>query len=355
MNHIQVFQRPLTRIAGLGIHLPEKIVDNETLAEQVNAPERLRKRLPGIIDRTTRVRSRRHAGPGEYPSDLAAVAAKRAMEHAGIAHSDVDTLIYASTDMDQLEPATANILQQKLGWPVINSFDVSNACNSFLQAVNVGNSLIATGGAQCVVVCAAELGSHWINYDIRRKQDLRTKMGGLTLGDAAASVVLTPADDDGAGIQEINLVTLGEHWRLCHVPENIDWRAASPRSIHGWFYLDMSALARIVKDLSVNYFQEYRQHRRELFGEEDFVDGLKKVVPHQISRRLIEEVVSNLHADMDMVAITADEFGNTAAAAIPLTLHMLIESGETRWGTGDEILLFGAASGLGMGHIRIRL
>jgi 3-oxoacyl-[acyl-carrier-protein] synthase-3 len=288
------------------------------------------------------------------PTDLGVPAVLQALERAARRPDEVDTLIFASTDTDQLEPATANVLQHKLGMERVNAFDVSNACNSFLQAVNVANSLIATGASRCVAICASELGSHWICPDLKDRDELRYKIGALTLGDAAAAVIMEPADGV-SGISEINLFSIGEYWELCHVPENIDWRKQATRNIHGWFYLDMSGLAKVVRPLSIQYFTQYRDYRKKEHDEKDFKAKIDKVIPHQISRRLIAEIATSLHADEKLVAITADEYGNTASAAIPFTLHQMIQAGELQLGSGQDVLLFGTASGLGMGHVRVRL
>ena len=167
--------------------------------------------------------------------------------------------------------------------------------------------------------------------------------------------MILEAADDVSGISEINLFSLGEYWELCHVPERTDWRKQNPRNIHGWFYLDMSGLAKVVRPLSIQYFTQYRDYRKAEHGEKDFKAHMDKVIPHQISRRLISEITTSLNADLDLVAITADEFGNTAAAAIPFTLHRAIRAGELQLGSGQDVLLFGTASGLGMGHVRLRL
>ena len=354
LSHLQTFSAPVARITGIGSYVPDEVVDNATLIERVSMPDKLRKVLPRVIETSTLVKTRRCAPSYASPTDLGVPAVMQALENAGRKPEDVDTLIFASTDTDQLEPATANTLQHKLGMSRVNAFDVSNACNSFLQAVNVANSLISTGAARCVAICASELGTHWICPEVKDKDDLRYKIGALTLGDAAGAVIMEAADDV-SGISEINLFSMGEYWELCHVPEDPHWRKKTPHNIHGWFYLDMSGLAKVVRPLSKKYFLQYRDYRKKQHGESHFTDGLQKVIPHQISRRLITEIATAMHVDLDLVAITADEFGNTASAAIPFTLHRMIQSGELELGSGQDVMLFGTASGLGMGHIRLTL
>ncbi|PLX79327.1 MAG: hypothetical protein C0616_11585 [Desulfuromonas sp.] len=234
-----------------------------------------------------------------------------------------------------------------------NAFDVTNACNSFLQAINVGNSMIATGAAHRVLIVSGEIGSYVCNRQINHVDELSYKMGGLTLGDAGAAMILEPAEGN-IGIQEINLLSLGQHWEMCHVPETTDWRQKPDGTIHGWFYLDMPELAKVAKRESVNYFKEYKTMRRELYGEAMMLDSLAHLVPHQISRKFIEDICSALDFDASMIPITADILGNTASTSIPLVLHGLMEQSKLDFDSGQEVFLYGAASGFGIGHIRVK-
>lgn len=353
-KNLQTYQLPASKILAIGTEIPEQRVDNAALVKMIKAPAPVKKLLPTLIMRATKCQSRAYSPEGTSPSDLAVTAALRAFEQCDIGPSDIDTLIFASTDMDTLEPATANIVQQKLGLQVVNSFDVTNACNSFLQGMNVANSLILAGGARKVLIVSGEVGSYVCNREIGSVGELETKMGGLTLGDAGAAMIMGASDDD-AGLLEINLMSMGAHWELCHVPETTDWRQRDGGTIHGWFYLDMPKLARIAKYTTERYFQQYRQIRQELKGEAFFFDHIDHLIPHQISRKFIEDIASALDFDMAKIQIVADTLGNTASTSIPLVLDLMIKEGSLAFGSGQEVFLYGAASGYGIGHLRIRL
>lgn len=357
--NMQIYPTPVSRLSGIGAYLPPREVDNGELVELLDAPPAIKKQLVKMIDRVTGIKKRRYAPQGTSPSDLACAAVPRALESAGLAIADIDTLIFSSTDMDILEPATASIVQQKLGIRLVNAFDVTNACNSFLQAMNVANSLIATGAAARVLVVSGEVGSHFVNRRIASLDELNVKMGGLTLGDAGAAVIMERAEGTD-GLLEINLKSLGEHWEACHVPERTCWRQTEDGSIHGWFYLDMPALARIAKEATVEYFANYGAYRLAAYGEDRCLEPLAQVIPHQISRRFIEDIGRAVLpkaalADFRRVCITADIYGNTASTAIPVALAKLMGERVLSFGSGQEVLLYGAASGFGIGHIRLRL
>jgi acyl-CoA:acyl-CoA alkyltransferase len=287
----------------------------------------------------------------ELPAMAARVGDRYAEPPLGWHPSDIDTLIFASTDKDTLEPATANILQEKLGITRINAFYLSNACNSILQGINVANSLIATGAARRVLIASGEMGSWVCNHRIDFIDDLKVKMGGLTLGDAGAALLLEPATGPD-GIVEIHLLSMGEYWHLCHVSANDDWRAQGG-TMHPWFYLNMPALARLVREVGSAYLGHYSRRRAGRSGERKITDSIDWFVPHQISRRLIEEGCRELGMNMDKVCITADRHGNTGGTAIPLALDHLMGTGNLRPVSGEEVFIFGAASGFGMGHVRL--
>ncbi len=351
---MQVYENPVSRVTAIGVEIPVNLVDNEALVEMIDAPPALKKILPKLIYRATKCKTRAYAAPGTCPTDLALAAARKALDHACLDVDDIDTLIFASTDMASLEPATACILQEKLGLHLTNAFDVSNACNSFLQAINVANSLISTGAARKVLITSGEVGSYVCNREIKDKKELEVKMGGLTLGDAGAAMIME-ASDGSCGFQEINMLSIGEHWPLCHVPETTDWRQRENSSIHGWFYLDMPKLAKVAKRETKKYFQQYKQIREELHNEAFFLDQLHNIIPHQISRKFIEDIALELKFDMSSTCVIADTYGNTASTSVPLVLQTLIEQGQLTMGSGQEVFLYGAASGFGIGHIRLKL
>ncbi|MBE3133849.1 MAG: ketoacyl-ACP synthase III, partial [Acidobacteria bacterium] len=282
LRQMQVYSAPHARITALGGALPDRVVDNEELVSMLDAPAELKKRLPDLIGRTTGIRTRRMADRSTAPSDLAVVAAREALDSAGLQPDDIDTLIFASTDTDVIEPATANILQKKLGIPRVNAFDVRNACNSILQAMNVANALVSAGGARRILIAGAEIGTFWASREVTDAEDLRLKIGGLTLGDAGAALVIEPSDGR-SGMTEINLLSMGEHWEMCHIPEDTAWRH-NGRGIHGWFYLNMAELVDLARPTTIDYFRDYFRYRHDVCGETHPPDSLAKFIPHQISK-----------------------------------------------------------------------
>jgi acyl-CoA:acyl-CoA alkyltransferase len=355
LDNMHVVRRPRSRIRGVGVHLPERVVDNAEISSLVVCPdEELKQSLPRFIESLTGIHTRRWADADQSPSLLAARAAEAALDIAGLAGSDIDTLIFAATDLDQIEPATANVVQDRLGLGAVNSFDVKCACNSVLQAMFVMDSLIASGACRKGLVVCGEMGSHWVNLEVRDRQDLAFKLGGLTLGDGGAAIVMEPSDDE-RGMLEFNLSSLPASWQFCHVPHDVDWRARPDRSIMGWFYLDLASLAQMVQTHVPAYCRQYADYRGRQHGEANFADSMHHLIPHQISERLIRMLCTETKIPMERTAVTADRYGNTAAASIPIAMGEAIGAGRIAYGSGQEIILFGAASGFSIGHVRVRM
>jgi acyl-CoA:acyl-CoA alkyltransferase len=355
LDNIHATRRPRSRIRGIGTFLPKRTVDNAELSSMLTcSDDELRGSLPRYIEALTGIRSRRWSDRGESPSILAAKAAQAAFEASALLPGEIDTLIFAATDLDQIEPATATIVQDHLGLGCVNSFDVKCACNSVLQAMFVMDSLIASGACRKGLIVCGETGSQWATLEIQTRKELYTKLGGLTLGDGGAAMILEPADDE-RGLLEFNLTTLPNSWRFCHVPHNTEWRTRSDRSIMGWFYLDLNSLAKMVREHVPVYCSEYAAYRGREFGETCFTDALHYLIPHQISERLIRLLCSETQIPYDRTAMTADRYGNTGAASIPIAMHEAIGQKRISPGSGQEVLLFGAASGFSVGHVRLRM
>jgi 3-oxoacyl-[acyl-carrier-protein] synthase-3 len=188
----------------------------------------------GLVERLTGVRTRRYRSADEQSSDLAVRAARQAMERANVTPDQVDLIIFAACTQDISEPATANIVQEKLGAKNAQVFDVKNACNSFLNGLDVADSHIQAGKSRCALVVAGETLSVCIDWNIKSFDDLKTRLAGLTLGDAGAAMVLqaVPAEE-GRGVLATRFKSYGDMWRLATVMAGGSLHHMDPR--HGFF------------------------------------------------------------------------------------------------------------------------
>ncbi|MBW4630709.1 MAG: hypothetical protein KME30_02045 [Iphinoe sp. HA4291-MV1] len=139
-----------------------------------------------------------------------------------------------------------------------------------------------------------------VYHKISSKEELRTKLGGLTLGDAGAAIVVEPSDGK-LGFLEFNLMSMSEYWHLCHVPEHTDWRHHPKGISRHRFYLDMPELGKLIRKYTIPYFKEYNRYRQQEFQEDPFYEHLALVVGHQISKGFIEEVHQAFHAPLSHI------------------------------------------------------
>jgi 3-oxoacyl-[acyl-carrier-protein] synthase-3 len=321
-------------ITGTGRFAPVDVWTSDMVEARVN--ECSGWRIPkGIIRLATGVGERRYAPAGMCSSDLAARAAERALQAAGIEPADVDLLIFASASHDVAEPATANMVQVALGCERAAVMDVKNACNSFLNGLDVAQAFIETGRAPRVLVAAGECLSPTIKWDIGGADDLPVRLAALTLGDAGAACVLEASAAPDRGLLRGSFESDGSHWELSTVLGGGSRYGADPDLM---FFecrstkLQQLAVTRIpalVADV--------------LMKLDWAIEDVALVVPHQVSSAVIERVASILEYPLDRCMMTLDRFGNIAAASIPFALDLAIEEGRAR--PGDKVLLVGGAAG----------
>lgn len=302
-----------SRIAGTGSYLPKKILTNADLESMVNTTDEW------IFTRTG-IRERHIAADGESTSDLALHAAHKAIESAGIATTDVDLIIVATTTPDKIFPSTAVILQHKLGIAGCPAFDIQAVCSGFVYALATADNFIKSGAAKCALVIGAETFSRITDW---------TDRGNCILwGDGAGAVVLQASAEQG--VISTHLHADGKYVEMLHVP-----RKAEPNSRdtivmegNGVFKMAVNTLDAIVDETLV-------------------ANGLQKsdidwLVPHQANIRILQATAKKLNMSMDRVVVTVDKHGNTSAASIPLALDVAVRDGRIKRG---EIILMEAFGG----------
>jgi len=158
-----------SKIISIGYYVPEKIVKVKDIEKKLKFKEKLG--VPyGILERLTGCREHHEASPDVDASDLAVKASEAAIKQANISVKDIDLIIFAACCQDVTEPATANIIQEKLGATGAHVFDVKNACNSFINSMDIADSLISTGKAKTVLIAAGEVASKYIDWNIEKKK-----------------------------------------------------------------------------------------------------------------------------------------------------------------------------------------
>lgn len=320
-------------IAGLGVSIPERILTNRDLEKMVDTSDEW------IVTRTG-IRERHIAGEGTASSDLAVEAGQQALADAGLSPGDVDLIIVATATPDMLFPATACLVQDRLGASRAAAFDLEAACSGFIYGLTVGSQFIRTGTCENVLVIGAEILSRVLNW-----QDRSTC---VLLGDGAGAAVLRPAAP-GQGILGSYLGADGSGGALLMVPAGGSRLPASAETVAtGQHYMYMNG-AEVFK-FAVRIMGDAAERVLGTCGL-GFAD-VDWYVPHQANYRIIEASARRFGLPMEKVIVNLDRYGNTSAASIPIALWESVREGKVR--SGDVVLAVAFGSGLTWGATVMR-
>jgi acyl-CoA:acyl-CoA alkyltransferase len=335
------------KISDTSAYLPAKIVTNAEIEYKINTPQyemarghfessKATKILPlGALERLFGSRERRFATESEQVSDIAAKAALPIVERKG--RQNIDCMVFAAACSDVIEPATANIIQMKLGLkcPV---FDLKNACNSFVTAIQIGASLIQTGQYKNVLIVNGEKLQDAIKFEIDDSNELRKHLAAYTLGDAGAAVLLERSTDE-SGIVYQKFKTRGENWELCTVPGG---GSLHPRTG------DFNYFEGKTRELRQIFITETRDIFDACFAESGWqISDVKHVFMHQVSVDTFDAVAESFNIPRDRFIQSFSKYGNIAAATIPVNLHEAVAAGKVQ--KGDKLLFIGLGAGISIG------
>ncbi len=328
-------------IQSVGHYLPRCRVTTEEVNRRIYETTSY-KLTNGLIERLTGVKSRYYRGDDEQSSDLAVAAAEQAIERAGIAKDEIDLLIFAACTQDITEPATANIVQYKLGTMNAQVVDVKNACNSFLNGLDVADSHIRAGKSRTALVCVGETLSLGIDWAVRNVDDLKSRIGSLTLGDAGAAMVLraVPADEE-RGILATRFRSYGDRWRLATVLGGGSMYRFSEE--HHYFRCEAGTLRESAYELIPEVVAEVLDSVGWKPSDVNLACG------HQVTEEMVYGLQERCGVPPGREVLTVTDCGNTAAASIPLCLGRAFDEGKLA--RGDKVLLVGGAAGFSVGVI----
>jgi 3-oxoacyl-[acyl-carrier-protein] synthase-3 len=318
-------------ITGVGAYLPAIVVTNDDLAQVVDTTDAWIRERTGIAER-------RRAGEGEFTSDLAVEAARAALAKAGRTAADVDLIIVATTTPDLTFPATAAIVQKKLGAPVGIAFDVQAVCSGFVYALSVADGFTARGLSKCALVIGAET--------MTRLLDMEDRTTCVLFGDGAGAVVLEP--QAGAGTTA-DRGLLGFALRCDGTKQELLFVDGGPSATGTVGHLRMQGQS-VFRHAVVN-ISEAVEAAAEVAGVA--LDQIDWFVPHQANQRILAGVAHRLGIDEHRVISTLARHANTSAASIPLALTEAIEDGRIK--PGQLVLMEAMGGGLTWGACLVRL
>jgi len=322
-----------SRMIGTGSYLPERVMTNADLENMVETTDEW-------IRSRTGIRERRIAADDETTSDMAAEAAKRAIQHAGISPRKIDLIVLATATPDMAFPSTACIVQHRIGIVGVAAFDISAACSGFLYAVGIADQFLRNQSAKTALVIGAEKYSKIMDWTDRRTCVL--------FGDGAGAVLLHGEKGD-RGILSTHLHADGSYADMLMVARNGSKNPITRELIKteaDYLVMRGNELFKVaVKTLEEAVLEALRANGMACHE----VDLL---IPHQANMRIIAATAKRLKISMDKVVINLDRYGNTSAASIPIALDEAVK--ENRVHPGDRLLFESFGGGLTWASAMVR-
>lgn len=313
-------------IKGIGSYTPPKVLTNADLEKVVDTSDEW------IVTRTG-IKERHIAEPNVATSDLSLEAAKMALDSANLTSKDIDLIIVATVTPDMLFPATACILQDKLG-AKCPGFDLSAGCSGLIYALSVGAQFVATGTYNNVLVVGAEV--------LSKITDWQDRSTCVLFGDGASAVVLGPVER--GGFRSFILGADGSGGKLLEIPAGGSRLPASYETVsQRLHYIKMNG--REVFKFAVKIMGEAALEAIEKAGLTP--SDIDLFIPHQANIRIIESAAERLNLSMDRVFVNLDKYGNTSSASVGIALHEALLLGKIK--EGSKIVMVGFGAGLTWG------
>jgi len=322
------FQGRTCSITGVGSYVPAKILTNADLEKMVETSDEW-------ITSRTGIKERRIAAADEFTSDLAAKAAERAMKMAGVTGDQIQLVIVATITPDMPFPATACLVQQKIGAQRAAAFDLEAACSGFIYGLEVGQQFIMSHTYDTVLVIGAEKLSSIVDWTDRNTCVL--------FGDGAGAAILQ-SRENSHGLLTAVMGADGAKANLLHMPGGGSRCPATADSVAAKFhYLRMDG-----KETFKSAVQAMCSAAKEALRRCELdIAKIKCVIPHQANRRIIDAVGERLGATSEQIFVNLDKYGNTSAASVAIALDEAVASGKIQ--RGDLILLVVFGAGLTWG------
>ena len=311
--------KKLARIIGTGSYLPPKVVTNVDLEKNLDTSDEW-------ITARTGIKERRIV-TNESTCDLALEASKKALEMSEISPSEIDLIILATTTPDKIFPATATMLQDRLG-ATCPSFDLQAVCAGFVFALTTAQQFIENGTAKNILVVGSETMSKIVDWNDRST--------AIIFGDGAGAVVV--CSDNTSGIKYSKLYSDGSYMSSLHVNNN---------RINELGTIEMAG--NEVYKIAVKRLSDLAEETLNACNMTS--DDLTWMVPHQANIRIISAVAKRIDLPMNKVILTLEKHGNTSAASIPLALDVAIRDGRIK--KGDSLLFEGIGGGFSWGSVLV--
>ena len=321
---------PYAHITGWGMAVPHKVLTNKEIEKLVDTTDEKIRELTGI-------RQRHIAAESDTASSLGADAANKAMMIAGILPDDLELIICSTSSPEHIFPATACLIQDKIGATNAGAFDLSAACSGFIYGLNMGAQAIRSGSVKTVLVIGTEVLSRFVDWTDRNTC--------ILFGDGAGAFVLQASEKPG-GIQGVVMHSDGSGGDFLSVPAGGSAHPASDITIHtGMHFIHMNGkeVFRFATRVMASATME------AVIKSGWKIEDLALIIPHQANSRIIDAAARGLKLPIEKFMVNVDLYGNTSTASIPIASVEAIQSGRLK--AGDKVVFVGFGAGLTWGAL----
>ena len=323
----------MSKIAGVGMYVPDNILTSQEIEQRLNIE-------PGYAVARSGIEARHLAPPEMAASDLGSVAGERALKSAGLSPAEIDLVITTTITPDMHSPATACIIQDRLGLVNAAAFDLNAACTGFIYALAFADQLIAAGMYKNIMIVSAEVLSKLTNWS-----DPETC---ILFGDGAGAVVLTPAEP-GAGILSSKLGSNGAGKDFLYIPAGGSRMPITEQVLHEHLNTAKMSGMDVFKFAMLTAPEVVLQ---ALSLANLTLQDVSLIIPHQANLKIIHAIARRLDFPEEQFMVNLEKYGNTSSATIPIALFEALQ--ENRIKSGDIIVMVGFGAGLTWGASVIR-
>jgi 3-oxoacyl-[acyl-carrier-protein] synthase-3 len=316
------------RITGWGMSVPEKVLTNVDLSHMVDTSDEWIRSRTGILER-------RIASSEETTASLATEAALQALEVAQLNPDELDLIVVSTSSPEHIFPATACLVQDRLGAEKAGAFDLLAACTGFIFALNMATQAIRSGSVNNVLVIGAET--------LSRLVDWKDRETCILFGDGAGAFVLQPSEEP-CGVLSAVMRSDGSGGDLLSLPAGGSRTPASLTSVtNGLHFIHMNGreVFRFAARVMVQATFEV------LAAAQLTLNDIQLIIPHQANQRIIEAAARGLEVPLERCMINLDRYGNTSTASIPIAVCEAVQQG--RLNPGDKTVFVGFGAGLTWG------
>lgn len=324
---------PYAHITGWGMAVPSRVLTNTDLEKIVDTDD-------AWIQSRTGIRQRHIVTAEETTASLAIDAALNALQVANLNPSDIELIIVSTSSPEHVFPATACLVQDRIGATHAGAFDLSAACSGFIFALNMATQAIRSGSIQNAVVIGAETLSRFVDWEDRNTC--------ILFGDGAGAFVLQAGEEPG-GVLSAVMKSDGSGGDLLTLPAGGSFMPASSETVlnkQHTIHMNGREVFRFATRVIT------QATREAIAAAKVKIEDVQLVIPHQANLRIIEAAMRSLEIPMDQCFINIERYGNTSTASIPIATCEAIQQGRLQ--SGDNTVFVGFGAGLTWGATLVR-